>query len=166
MKLEQSQERHPLANAGTLKDMVVPLLDELTMSGYSLSDEDVSGVVFSAAAILVGWGRLDWQRQEGAGGVLSMDTPITADEWVIIQPLVRAHCDLIQARRMEGTQSLGMTTFNLSASEALSMYNQALDTLKREAFCEEPFTIDVCTNTSLGARVAVNGSVTVVGRRS
>ncbi|MDO4440593.1 MAG: hypothetical protein Q4B81_00235 [Moraxella sp.] len=164
MNLEQRITPHPKAQAGTLKDMSAPLLDELIMSGYSLSDDDVLGVLLSVASILVGWGRIDWQRQDGAGGLLGVDTPITADEWGIMYPLVRAHCDLIQARRMEGVQSLGMTTFNLSASEALSLYNQALETMKRESFCEEPFSIDICEETSLRQRVSVNGSVTVVGR--
>lgn len=164
MKLEQTTDAHPSADAGTLKQRVPALMDELIMSGYSLSEEDVEGVVLSAASLLVSWGRLDWQRQKGDGGHLGLDTPITADEWGIMEPVVRAHCDLIQARRMEGTQSLGMTTFGLSVSEATSHYHQAIETLKREAFCEAPFSIDICEQTSLRERVSVNGSVTVVGR--
>lgn len=116
-----------------LRDKIPALLDEFLLSGYSLSEEDVAGVLLSALSLLVGWG----QHKSHQG----LDTLIGTDEWVIMEPVVRSHCDLIQARRMEGTQSLGMTNFGLSVSEATSNYHQALDTFKREAFCEEPFSV-------------------------
>lgn len=149
-----------LFQAGVRVDLntrVNTLTDELVLSGYSLSVEDVMAVVMAAIYQLAGWGRFDDD--------ISPNMSLLMDDWVIIEPVIRAHCDLIQARRMEGVQSLGMTTFNILASEALSLYNQAIETMKKEAFCQEPFTVALDENTSLSQQISQNGAIVVVGGR-
>ena len=57
--------------------------------------------------------------------------------------MVRAHCDLVQARRMEGAQGLGVQQTGMMTSEALQLYKDAVEVMKKEAFQCQPFSVEV-----------------------
>ena len=66
---------------------------------------------------------------------------ISISEWAIIEPVIRAHCDLIQANRVEAMDSLGGERFGLSVSEATMGFTEAKREMESKTFVEEPFFI-------------------------
>lgn len=134
---------------GRLSEFCDSLYDELLTSGYSLLPDDVQNIVLQEVRFLAGWCRLACQHSDddpplgGFGSFhIDLDTVLLADEWVVIEQAVRSHCDLVQARRMEGSQALGVTPFGISSSEALQNHTQARETMKREAFHHAPFSVE------------------------
>ena len=133
----------PRLLAGSVGQLAAMLHNELCNSGYSLMAEDVLSCVVQAVCKYAAWDTLDAQRhatgdvQVGAGLVLA------AHEWQIIEPLVRAHCDLIQANRMEASRSLGMEQVGMSVSEAMQGLQMQQDLLAQRAFCAPPFAIEL-----------------------
>ena len=138
----------PCAVSGDIRLLSELIYNELLTSGYSLTSDDVDEVFLDAVKKYTGWARLDAQFVDDLVGNqshyfnLSPDTRLLADEWVVIEPVVRCHCDLLQARRVEGSQSLGVQAFGISSSEANQLYTMALETMKKEAFYHEPFSIE------------------------
>ncbi len=134
---------------GVIGEYCNVLYDELLTSGYSLLLDDVQNIVLQEVRFLAGWCRLACQHSDdeppigGFGSfTIDLDTILLLDEWVVIEPVVRCHCDLVQARRMEGSQALGVMAFGLQSSEALQNYNMAVETMKKEAFHNAPFSVD------------------------
>lgn len=143
------QAQYPIAIRGTIRQFAKQLYDELLTSGYSLMLEDVESLSLQGVQLLAGWTRLDCQFVDDCQAKnvptffnLNLDVGLLADEWVIVLPVIRSHCDLVQSRRMEGSQALGVQGFGIGSSEALQHYQQAIDVMKKEAFCHEPFTVD------------------------
>lgn len=152
-------QQYPRAQAGSLRTVAGWLYDELLTSGYSLVIEDIEQIVLNSVRFYVGWARLDAEYDKDATlpafMSLTLDTELLADEWAVVYPVVRAHCDLLQARRMEGSQALGVQAFGLSSSEANQIYQIALEQMKKEAFCHAPFSVEVAgepirTKTTVG----------------
>lgn len=136
----------PQAIAGPIRQLAAKLYDELLTSGYSLLDSDVEHLALENVKIYTAWARLECQffnKEQPKPDYfdLTLDNILTVDEWAIILPCVRSHCDIMQARRMEGSQALGVMPFGISSSEAMQNYNQCLEIMKKEAFCYEPFSI-------------------------
>ena len=131
---------------GVIGEYCNVLYDELLTSGYSLLLEDVQDIVLSDVRKMAGWGHLECQLVADETAILTFDidlsTVLLADEWVVVEPVVRSHCDLVQARRMEGSQALGVMAFGIQSSEALQNYNMAVETMKKEAFHHAPFSVD------------------------
>ncbi|OPH33610.1 hypothetical protein [Moraxella atlantae] len=140
-------QQFPRAEAGSLRDVASWLYDELLTSGYSLLPEDVEQIALDSVRLYASWARLDAEYQKDVAlplfMSLTLDTNLLADEWAIVYPVIRAHCDLLQARRMEGSQALGVQAFGLSSSEANQIYQIALEQMKKEAFCHAPFSVEV-----------------------
>ena len=67
-------------------------------------------------------------------------TVIAIDDWEIMQPVVLAHCDLTQARRLGAMQE---PNAGISTSEAMQLYKDALATIKKEAFQFMPASFDL-----------------------
>lgn len=131
--------------AGSLSQIADRLYDEYLTQGYSLTPEDIGDVLLADVGIYAGWWRLTAQLGDdipvGSVQRLTLSTPLTLSEWTILSPVVRSHIDLVQARRMEGAGSLGVTPFGASSSECMQNYQQALETMKREAFCHECWSV-------------------------
>lgn len=146
--LERTQgiTQYPLAIEGTIRQFSQNLYDELLTSGYSLLPEDVENIALNDVKLMASWARLDAQLSDdcACNGFfnLTLDISLLADEWAVIIPVIRAHCDLLQARRMEGSAAMGVQPFGIQSSEALQLYNNAIEQMKKEAFCHTPFSID------------------------
>lgn len=135
---------------GTLTDVAVALYDELLTTGYSLLESDVLKVLIINTKKYAVWADAFNPPASDTPDtsdpcvrpllVIDGTTVIGADDWVIIEPLVRAHCDLVQARRMEGAQNLGVAGAGMSSSEARQIYVDAETAMKKEAFQFQPFS--------------------------
>ena len=128
------------SDAASIADLSEGLFTELALIGYSLDHEEVKQALISDYRFLAGWEETD-RQYKGQAATINDAHVITLAEWALIDPVIRAHCDWIQANRVEGTASLGGERFGLSVSEALTIYRDAKDNLKRESFVEPPFTI-------------------------
>lgn len=140
---------------GTIQDIADQLYDELLTTGSSAMLSDVIKILILNTEKYAGWsGELQHCPKDDESCVkpllvITENTVIGMDDWVIIDPVVRAHCDLVQARRMEGAQGLGVQPSGMSSSEALQYYKEALDVMKRESFQCQPFSVEVPEDTGL-----------------
>ena len=132
---------NPRLTVGTIAELSTTLHAELQMSGYSLLLEDVRDVVLSEAANYAAWASFEQQRFINAPIQLDDTLPIDAYEWSMIEVVCRAHCDLLQAIRMEGSRSLGTENFGLTVSEARQIYQEQRDLLPKNAFIEPPYSL-------------------------
>lgn len=128
-------------DGGTVEAGAMQLYDELAGNGYSLLPEDVLKAAQIDVQYYVGWAMPEAQRRSVIIRLLDNQMPLEAYEWAIIDPVLRAHCDLLQARLVEGSRSLGGDGFGLNVSEANQIYNEARKNMQQEAFCEPPFSI-------------------------
>lgn len=133
-------------DGGTVADGALQLFDELSATGYSLLYDDVLRAAVIDVQYYAAWAVLDSQRQATALNRIGEDTRLAAYEWAIIDPVLRAHCDLLQARLVEGSRSLGGDGFGLAVSEANQIYNEARKLMQQEAFCEPPFSLNYPTD--------------------
>lgn len=143
--------KQPNYSAGSITDLCDKLYDELLTSGSSLMRSDVTQFYLEETRRYVAWaGGLQIKANDDKADDLTDDlewlsvdenTILTTDEWAIIDPVVRAHCDLLQAQRMEGAQQLGVAMSGLSTSEAKQMYREAIEQMEKKAFQCEPFSI-------------------------
>ncbi|WP_394211168.1 hypothetical protein [Psychrobacter piscatorii] len=134
---------------GTIEDAANDLYDELLTTGYSLLLSDVVKVFIINTKKYAGWsGELQHcpKSDESCDKpllVIDKNTVLGVDDWVIVEPVIRAHCDLVQARRMEGAQNLGVQPAGMSSSEARQLYDDAVKTMQKEAFQFQPFSIEI-----------------------
>lgn len=136
-------QEYPPLTVGTVAEMAERLYLELTQSGYSLMVEDIEAVFIEATCLYAAWATLNIQLTQDQPVPLDNTLPLDASEWAIMQPLVRTHCDLLQARRMEGARSLGGEGFGLSVGEAEQMYELARENMPKAAFIAPPFSIEL-----------------------
>lgn len=134
---------------GSLQDASDELYEELLTSGSSVLLSDIVKIMITNTKKYAGWsGELQHCPKADASCdkpllTITANTVLGVDDWLIIEPVVRAHCDLVQARRMEGAQNLGVQPAGMLSSEALQYYKEALEIMKREAFQCQPFSVDV-----------------------
>lgn len=127
------------SEAETIATLSNIMFEEYGLLGYSLDAEDVCTALINDFRFYAGWEETHQQRS-GALSTINPEYVLSLGEWAIIEPVLRAHCDFIQAQRVESTASLGGERFGLTASEASQNYKEAKEQMKREAFIEEPFT--------------------------
>lgn len=133
---------------GTLQDVAQDLYDELLTTGSSVRLSDINKLLITNTKKYAGWsGELQVcpSADESCVNplmVITANTVLGVDDWLIIEPMVRAHCDLVQARRMEGAQGLGVNPTGMTTSEALQLYKDSIEQMKREAFQCQPFSVD------------------------
>lgn len=130
-----------VSQAGSINELANLLDDHYISHGYSISKEDILDVLKVDFLFYTAWAETQAQRE---GGVSTVDenTVISVAEWGIIELVIRAHLDWIQAQRMESTASLGVQSFGLSVPEAKANFDISKETMKKEAFISQPFTID------------------------
>ncbi|MBE0440621.1 hypothetical protein EI164_00820 [Psychrobacter sp. FME13] len=140
---------------GSLQDAAEELYEELVTTGSSVMLTDVVKIMIVNTKKYAGWsGELQHCPKDDASCVkpllvIDASTVLGVDDWLIIEPVVRAHCDLVQARRMEGAQNLGVQPAGMLSSEALQYYKDSLELMKREAFQCQPFSVEVPENNAL-----------------
>ncbi|WP_230657789.1 hypothetical protein [Psychrobacter sp. I-STPA10] len=142
----------PSYSAGTINEIAQTLYDELLTSGSSLMLSEVTKFLIEDTKKYVGWaGGLQIKPDDIDGDLtnslvvldINETTQLATDEWVIIEPVLRAHCEVLQAGRMEGAQGLGVAPSGPSKSEADMLYKEAVLQMQKEAFQCEPFTVDL-----------------------
>jgi hypothetical protein len=135
--------------AGTLEDVAGELYDELLTTGSSVLLSDLVKILITNAKKYAGWSDqlhpmpADQDAATKPLLVVEATTVLSVGDWLIIEPVVRAHCDLVQARRMEGAQNLGVQPSGMSSSEALQLYKDAIITMQKESFQYQPFSIEL-----------------------
>ncbi len=146
MSINDTDANHVI---GTLQDAAGELYDELLTTGSSLLLSDVIKVFIINTKKYAGWsGELQHcpavdESCKKPLLVIDENTVLGMDDWIILEPVVRAHCDLVQARRMEGAQNLGVQPAGMMSAEAKQYYDDAILNMKREAFQFQPFSIDM-----------------------
>jgi hypothetical protein len=134
---------------GTIQIVASQLYDELLTTGSSVMLSDVVKILILNTEKYAGWsGELQHCPKEDESCVkplltITENTVLGMDDWIIIDPVVRAHCDLVQARRMEGAQGLGVQPAGMSSSEALQLYKDAIITMQKESFQYQPFSVEL-----------------------
>lgn len=126
------------SEAGTIASLSDDLFNEYGLSGYSITPDDILTALIADFKLYAGWATTSTQAK-GLTTELNGTQVVSIAEWAILDPLIRAHCELIQANRMEATGSLGGERFGLSVSEASQQYTQAKLEAEKNAFVEEPF---------------------------
>lgn len=129
------------ANAGTIGELSALVFDELTLSGYSLGEDDIETVILAECRFYAGWAMFESQKDS----IIKIDNNLILDqaEWSILEPVIKASLDLKQAQRMESIRSLGAQEFGLSVSEARQIYKEERDSMPRLAFIEEPYSLEL-----------------------
>lgn len=132
---------------GDIKSIATRFYEELYTTGYSLLESDVERIITDVCRDYLAWGgalrayELD-DKDDTYTLLLDSTTNIYNDEWSIIRPVVVARCDLMQAKRMEGAQNLGVQPAGMNSSEAYQNHREAMLEMKREAFNTHPFSVD------------------------
>lgn len=121
---------------GTLQDAAEELYEELLTTGSSVLLSDVVKILVTNTKKYAGWsGELQHypsvNDDEKPLLIIDANTVLGVDDWLIIEPVIRAHCDLVQARRMEGAQGLGVQASGMMTSEALQLYKDAIEVMKK-----------------------------------
>ena len=128
------------SEAGTIASLSENLFIEYALAGYSLSPEEVQMALIADFKLYAGW-KSTYSQNRGLTTTLDRLQVLSAMEWAIIEPVIRAHCELIQANRVEATGSLGSERFGLTASEANQVYIDAKREMEPKTFFEEPIFI-------------------------
>ena len=126
------------SEAGTIASLSDQLFNEYGLSGYSLTPDDIQTALIADFKLFAGWATTSTQAK-GLTTTLDGTQSVELGEWAVIEPLIRAHCEMIQAQRVEATASLGGERFGLSMSEASQKYSDAKLEAEKNAFVEEPF---------------------------
>lgn len=132
---------YPHAIAGTIASLAESVYEALLMKGYSLVPEEVEKIITDECRYYSGWAMLEAQKMKQTN--IDCSLSLHAYEWALIEPVVMASCDEMQANRVEATGSLGTERFGLSVGEAKQIYNQRRDELPKMAFVAEPYSIDL-----------------------
>lgn len=135
---EDVRDTYIKVDAQTLAVLADQLYQELSSNGYSLLLDDVVSAMIIDTQYYASWAVLECQRSAIIGLSIDENLVLEGFEWAIIEPVLRAHCDVIQSRLVEGSRSLGGDGFGLNVSEARQIYADARITMQNEAFCEPP----------------------------
>lgn len=133
---------------GDITSIATRLYEQMYTSGYSLLESDIERIVYDVVRDYIAWGgalrefEQSDEEDEDCFLELNSSTRVYSDEWSIIRPVVIARCDLMQAKRMEGAQNLGVQPVGMGSSEAYQNHREAMLEMKREAFNTHPFSVD------------------------
>lgn len=134
--MSETEGDSPLGTIATLSQLIA---NEYELSGFSLTDDDLNTILTVDFALYAGWST-PYSTLNGIGTPLDATQIISFGDWAVLENVVKAHCELVQAQRVEGTGSLGTERFGISVSEATTNYNMAKEAMKKEAFVEPPFS--------------------------
>ncbi len=140
----------PKYTNGNISFLANWLYEEYITMGYSLLYSDIEVAILNEVKDYIPWnGELKSLNDKETDSLLPLDidgeTVLTVEEWAIIKPVVQAYCDIIQAKRLEGTQNLGVQPVGMTASEAKQAYREVRLQMQKEAFDCEPHSVDFST---------------------
>lgn len=141
-----SDQNTPKYLDGSISEIAQNVYEGLITTGYSLLYSDIEVVIIGAVKDYVSWGgeiRSLNDTETDDIILLQVDggTLLGVDEWSIIKPVVIAYCEVIQSKRMEGSQNLGVQPVGIASGEAKQLYKEAVEQMKKEAFDSEPYTV-------------------------
>lgn len=126
---------------GTLSELADTLANKLMLSGMSLMPLDVLTAIKTETSFYMGYADLD-AHVNAVPAVVHDELQLTYSEWAVIEPVVRANCDLVQAYRVEASRSIGAESFGLSVSEAQQNYMLVRDNFAKNAFVSPPYSLN------------------------
>ncbi|WP_417212046.1 hypothetical protein [Acinetobacter venetianus] len=127
--------------AGTIAFLAENILDELMLSGDSISIEDAEKSIIDHARLYAGWQPLYVQKNQTGSITIDRDLVLELGEWSILEPIVRSHLEFIHAKRSDGSAATSGERTGKDIVTAQSDYNTAKNELGRNSFCEEVFSI-------------------------
>ena len=128
------------AVAGTISELAALYHQKLTLKGYSLLQEEIQAAFIEEVKRYAGWQSLTCQKSSIVPIAVDEHLILEAFEWVIIEPCVKANCDLIQASLVEASRSMGGDGFGMSVSEAEQAYEAEKEKMPKNAFVQPPFS--------------------------
>ncbi|MEG2267747.1 MAG: hypothetical protein RSC68_25900 [Acinetobacter sp.] len=128
------------AVAGTISELTALYYQKLVLKGYSLLQEEVQAAFIEEVKRYAGWQSLTCQKSSAVAIAVDEHLILEAFEWVIIEPCVKANCDLIQASLVEASRSMGTEGFGMSVSEAEQAYEAEKEKMPKNAFVQPPFS--------------------------
>ena len=128
------------AVAGTISELAALYHQKLTLKGYSLLQEEIQAAFIEEVKRYAGWQSLTCQKSSIVPIAVDEHLILEAFEWVIIEPCVKANCDLIQASLVEASRSMGTEGFGMSVSEAEQAYEAEKEKMPKNAFVQPPFS--------------------------
>lgn len=128
------------AVAGAISALAALYYQKLALKGYSLLLEDVETAFIEEVKRYAGWQSLTCQKSAAAPIEVDGKLVLEAFEWVIIEPCVKANCDLIQASLVEASRSMGGDGFGMTVSEAEQAYEAEKEKMPKNAFVQPPFS--------------------------
>lgn len=131
---------YQVSEAGTIASLAASLVAEYALSGYSLFNTEVETALINDVLFYAGF-QSTVKQKRNFPAVLDNSYMLYVNEWAVIKPLIQAHCEVLQAKRMESTASLGTERFGLSVSEAEQGYTLAMENLPKNAFVSKPVVI-------------------------
>ena len=140
-----------VSDAGSVQELASLMAEYYQFKGYSITQEDLEEIIvldflyYAAFAITAGQSKSDQ--------IIDKNAVISVSEWGVLDPVIRAHCDYLQAQRVEASGSIGMQHFGLTSSEANQIYLNAKEEMKKNAFIEEPFLVEYEYTRPLSRRV-------------
>ena len=126
------------AVAGTISELAALYHQKLTLKGYSLLQEEIQAAFIEEVKRYAGWQSLTCQKSSAVPIAVDEHLILEAFEWVIIEPCVKANCDLIQASLVEASRSMGGDGFGMSVSEAEQAYEAEKEKMPKNAFVQPP----------------------------
>lgn len=131
-----------IVKAGSLNELAGLLLEEFFSKGYALSELEVLEVLKTECRYMMSWTPLNLSPELAVIHV-NENTELSNGEWGVLEPVIRAHCDLLQAQRVDASKSLGEVGFGLTVSEAEQTYLQERDAIPKKCFIEAPYSIEL-----------------------
>ena len=128
------------AVAGTISELAALYHQKLTLKGYSLLQEEIQAAFIEEVKRYAGWQSLTCQKSSAVPIAVDEHLILEAFEWVIIEPCVKANCDLIQASLVEASRSMGGDGFGMSVSEAEQAYEAEKEKMPKNAFVQPPYS--------------------------
>jgi len=128
------------AVAGAISELAALYHQKLTLKGYSLLQEEIQAAFIEEVKRYAGWQSLTCQKSSIVPIAVDEHLILEAFEWVIIEPCVKANCDLIQASLVEASRSMGTEGFGMSVSEAEQAYEAEKEKMPKNAFVQPPFS--------------------------
>ena len=101
------------AVAGTISELAALYHQKLVLKGYSLLQEEVQAAFIEEVKRYAGWQSLTCQKSSAVPIAVDEHLILEAFEWVIIEPCVKANCDLIEASLVEASRSRGTEGFGM-----------------------------------------------------
>lgn len=127
--------------AGTVADLATVLLEEFEFSGESISIEDAEKSIIDHVVLYSGWQPLYVQTKSTQPVLVDRSLELELGEWSIIEPVVRAHLEMIHAKRSDGSGAISGERIGKDPITAQNDYMTVKNEMGKNAFCDEVFSV-------------------------